>query len=228
VEQVVWLSQLGNTGHAVFAVDDCQRILTWNTGAEALLGHAAEAVVGQPCYKIIQGRVSSGKAFCRAGCGIQRRAMNGVVPRDLDLLACTGSQRIVPVTVATVALSGPGCGPITLHWLRPTENGDRNAAALRRLLLTLRTALGAFPHANGRPDARETAARTPDSAVPPLSRRETDVLRGLATGRSARDIATTLGISSLTVRTHVRNLLRKTNLHTQTQLALFAVRNGLD
>jgi DNA-binding NarL/FixJ family response regulator len=60
-----------------------------------------------------------------------------------------------------------------------------------------------------------------------VTRREADVLRALASGATTPQIAAQLCVSPLTVRTHIRNLLRKKNLHNQRQLALFAVRSGL-
>jgi DNA-binding NarL/FixJ family response regulator len=60
-----------------------------------------------------------------------------------------------------------------------------------------------------------------------VTRREADVLRGLASGASTSQIAAQLCVSPLTVRTHIRNLLRKKNLRNQRQLALFAVQTGL-
>ena len=61
----------------------------------------------------------------------------------------------------------------------------------------------------------------------PLTRREMDVLRGLASGRTNRQIADTLGISYETVKEHVQNLLRKIAVENRTQAAIWAVRKGL-
>jgi two-component system, NarL family, response regulator LiaR len=46
-----------------------------------------------------------------------------------------------------------------------------------------------------------------------LTRREREILSLLARGTASRDIALTLGISYLTVRTHVRNLAAKLGVH---------------
>lgn len=53
-----------------------------------------------------------------------------------------------------------------------------------------------------------------------LSRREEDVLRLLAQGMVARDVAETLVISNSTAKTHMRNLYAKMDVHSQTELVL--------
>ena len=64
---------------------------------------------------------------------------------------------------------------------------------------------------------------TPD----PLTERELEVLRLIAQGKSNRDIAETLVLAELTVRTHVSNVLGKLHLASRTQAALFALKEGL-
>lgn len=55
-----------------------------------------------------------------------------------------------------------------------------------------------------------------------LTRREQDVLECIARGMSNKQIARELSISNSTARTHVSSLLRKLNLESRTQLALYA------
>jgi DNA-binding NarL/FixJ family response regulator len=60
-----------------------------------------------------------------------------------------------------------------------------------------------------------------------LTERETDVLRLLAMGRANKEIALELNIGEKTVKTHVSSILRKLNVPSRTQAALYAVRIGL-
>jgi len=62
---------------------------------------------------------------------------------------------------------------------------------------------------------------------PPLTDREAQVLRHIATGLSNRHIAMALGISIETVKEHVQNLLRKLACSDRTAAAVWALRNGL-
>ncbi len=73
-------------------------------------------------------------------------------------------------------------------------------------------------------------AVTPDSETqaPQLTDRETDVLRLVAKGLTARQIATKLVISHRTVENHVQSTLRKLQLHNRVELARYAIEHGLD
>jgi DNA-binding NarL/FixJ family response regulator len=79
-----------------------------------------------------------------------------------------------------------------------------------RLLRTL-----AAPHTAGPRDAEH------------LTRRELEVLRLIAAGRSNKRIAFELGIAEKTVKTHVGHLLAKLGVTDRTQAALYAVQSGL-
>jgi NarL family two-component system response regulator LiaR len=61
----------------------------------------------------------------------------------------------------------------------------------------------------------------------PLSERELEVLRLLARGMSNQEIADTLIIGEATVRSHVSSILRKLQLASRTQAALYDLREGL-
>jgi len=60
-----------------------------------------------------------------------------------------------------------------------------------------------------------------------LTKREIDVLKEIAKGKSNKEIASSLFITEKTVKTHVSNLLAKLELADRTQAALFAVKNQL-
>lgn len=61
------------------------------------------------------------------------------------------------------------------------------------------------------------------SAVSRLSPRERDILREIARGASNKEIARTLSIAETTVKIHVQHILRKLNLTSRVQAAVFAV-----
>jgi len=63
--------------------------------------------------------------------------------------------------------------------------------------------------------------------LPPLTRRERDVLRMLAGGSEARAISKDLGISVNTCRGHLKNLLLKLGAHSQLEAVVIATRHGL-
>jgi DNA-binding NarL/FixJ family response regulator len=61
----------------------------------------------------------------------------------------------------------------------------------------------------------------------PLTNREVQVLRHVATGLSNGEIGKALGISIETVKEHVQNMLRKLGCNDRTQAAVWAVKKGL-
>lgn len=69
----------------------------------------------------------------------------------------------------------------------------------------------------------------PDAApVPELTERETEVLRLVAMGMTAKEIAADLVLSHRTVQNHVQNILGKLHLHNRVELTRFAISRGLD
>jgi NarL family two-component system response regulator LiaR len=68
----------------------------------------------------------------------------------------------------------------------------------------------------------------PPDPLEPLSPREREVLRLLASGRSNRQIGRDLAIGEQTVKTHVRSILSKLGLQDRVQVAIFALRHQAD
>lgn len=68
----------------------------------------------------------------------------------------------------------------------------------------------------------------PATEGPVLTERETEVLRLVARGLSARQVASRLVISHRTVENHVQNTLRKLQLHNRAELVRYALEHGLD
>jgi DNA-binding NarL/FixJ family response regulator len=60
-----------------------------------------------------------------------------------------------------------------------------------------------------------------------LSPREREVVQLVAEGKSSKEIAVMLGLSTKTVETHRSNLLIKLKIHSIVELVMYAVRNGI-
>ena len=94
---------------------------------------------------------------------------------------------------------------------KPLDGGELQA----RMRRSLRRATPAKPNGNGK---REDGM---------LSPREREILTLLAEGRTQRQIADELVISSKTVATHIQHVLSKLGVHTRTQAVALAFRKGL-
>lgn len=75
--------------------------------------------------------------------------------------------------------------------------------------------------------AQAGGEREVQGPVADLTDREREVIQLVAEGRSNHDIGQRLVISDKTVKTHVSNILGKLNLSDRTQLAIYAIKQGL-
>src|SRR4051794_4449380 len=94
--------------------------------------------------------------------------------------------------------------------------------ALRRNgnYFTARLAASAADGVNG-----ETAVKPPTG--PRLTSREREIVQLLAEGKSSKEVAVALGLSVKTAETHRSNIMRKLQLHSVSDLVLYAVRNNI-
>ena len=76
-------------------------------------------------------------------------------------------------------------------------------------------------------DLVQETENSDSSLISQLSSREREVLQLLAEGKTTKQIAGELFISSKTVETHRTNIMKKLNIHTLADLVKLAVREGL-
>lgn len=128
-----------------------------------------------------------------------------------------------PRFLSTVLAAGAhGAVPRSIDAARLTE-ALRRAHADRRYLDPSLTALTARPK---RQPPQPEAAKSPRSQMP-LSRREYQVLQLVAEGLDNSAIAKILYLSVETVRTHVKNILRKLTARDRTHAVALAFRSGI-
>lgn len=75
-----------------------------------------------------------------------------------------------------------------------------------------------------RKDANSDEEISPRARLTP---REREIVQLLAEGKSSREVADALGLSVKTAETHRANIMRKLNLHSVSDLVLYAVRNNI-
>lgn len=71
-------------------------------------------------------------------------------------------------------------------------------------------------------------AQAPGPETPRLTERETEVLRYVAKGLTAKQIASRLSLSHRTVENHVQATFRKLQVANRVELARYAIEHGLD
>lgn len=71
------------------------------------------------------------------------------------------------------------------------------------------------------------AAASPAPPRVPLSEREREILALIASGASNKQIAREFGLAESTVKAHVQNILRKLELASRVQAAVYAVEHGI-
>lgn len=128
---------------------------------------------------------------------------------------------------------GGAAGPSTVEALRGRDLGAlvvlarrAEAPALCSLLSEgLRGAVVSTTPPQPRPERRPAAAAAPTSTE--LSAREIGVLRQVAEGCSNREVGDHLGLSALTVKSHLARISRKLGTGDRAQLVAIALRSGL-
>jgi DNA-binding NarL/FixJ family response regulator len=120
----------------------------------------------------------------------------------------------------TVALEAVRAGA-TSHLAGPVAPAEL-AGAVRR------TAAGEVVFSPGLADVLlEEFGRPAAERERQLTERESDVVRLVVEGLTARQIATRLVLSPRTVENHVQNVLRKLHLHSRAALVRYAIEQGL-
>lgn len=219
-----WLCALANTADGVFMADAEQRIFYWNHGAEKLLGYTPEEVCGRHCYEILGGRCDD-RAHCLAGCTVYRGVERGILPDNFDLLSHTKEGKSIWLNVSTIALPGKK-KPWIVHLLRDTGRQKENQDTVQNIRRILEHP--SSPPRNGEESkAADRRVLHHDNQLAALTRREAEIFLLLADGLSTTVIAQRIGVSSFTIRNHIRNALRKLDLHSRAQAVSFAFAHGL-
>ena len=162
-----------------------------------------------------------------------------VVLMDLNLAGESGVPAIARITaeapeVRVLVLSASGEHSDVLEAVKAGASGYlvKSASAEELVDAVRRTAAGDAVFTPGLAglvlgEYRRMASGPADDG-PRLTDRETEVLRLVAKGMTARKIAEKLVLSHRTVENHVQSTLRKLQLHNRVELARYAIEHGLD
>ena len=220
METIQLLKSISNTTDGVFAVDENQRIVHWNDGAEKILGYSYQDAVGGYCYDIIKGIDQSSRQVCYLGCPVIDCAKSGspTPGQDVKVKTKDGSTRWLSV----------------VHTYLDRESRDLNHRHLAAVVHIFRDATEGM-------EAKRTLERiskevsgysSPDEVKEPevrqheeLTEREQQVVSMLAQGEGTHGIAKKLMISNATARNHIQNILVKLNVHNRLEAVAYVLRN---
>ena len=205
-----------------YAMSVDQTIVFWNTGAERILGYSRHAVLGRRCYEVVSGITSGGLTpECLHGCPSIRYLRAGLVPSPIQLgmLCSSGERKWVSVTPMIVAGILRGA-PLLVHLFDDSPQSDQLDRAGRLVRETL--ASGGADILTDHPESPGTPENFSN-----LTSRELEVLRYVALGWESRHIAGELGISTHTVRNHIRNFRQKLKASTKLDAVVAGIRLGI-
>jgi DNA-binding NarL/FixJ family response regulator len=154
--------------------------------------------------------------------GIEATARIKAALPDVEVIALTS---FIEESRVVAAIEAGASG-----FLLKDAEADELAAAIRSAAageVHLDPAVASIVARRMRDGSRGATADQPDG-IATLTARERDVLARVARGYPNRQIASDLGITERTARTHVSNILAKLGLTSRTQAALLAVQHGLE
>lgn len=213
-------AMLERTADGAMVVDQEGKIMLWNRAAEHVLGFRATDVLGRFCHDVLCGDTLSGRPLCSACCPIRARVAQGDGVRQFDMQTHTKDGRLVWLNVSSLPV--PSRKPGTF-WVAHLFRDITKHATVSQLVQELHAA--ACPIQVRPPEV--CAASMPDiPAALPLSPRERELLRRLATGARTADMAVALGIKPKTVRNHIQRLLEKLGVHSRLQALAIAFPPG--
>ncbi len=211
-----WFDRLHPSG-ALFAVDMTQRVVRWNASASAMLGDAGQAT-GRRCYEVMASMDPRNGPFCRPNCPVITAAKHGHPLPDFEVWL--PGRSVDRPSQVSILLSEREDGSLeVMHLVHeskkrvPNERprSEPSAGSYVRPMLALLA----------RPAAEEPEAdRT-------LTKRQREVLSGLARGESVDEIGRRLGLSPVTVRNHVQGAMNCLGARSRLEAVLVAVERGL-
>ncbi len=215
-------------GEGAFSIDQRHRIVSWNDTATQILGYASKDVLGKLCHQVLGlCHAQTVGQPCNYSCLTLHNADARVTGFDIphfetQVAGRDGREHRLTVTLLP-ARTQTGETRV-VHLLRdvstPHHPGEPVAEAT--------SSLHPHPHATSpSPEPASPGEQADMGPRPSLTRREDEVLRLLARGLANGEIAAKLGISPITARNHVTNVIEKLRVRTRLQAVLVASQLGL-
>ncbi|MDP6606043.1 MAG: LuxR C-terminal-related transcriptional regulator [Dehalococcoidia bacterium] len=196
----------------LFAVNLDQRISTWSEPATAMLGITESEAVGRRCFDVIGGTDERNSRFCRDNCPVVSNARRGRGTKDFDVRVADRAGQPLLINVSTLLYSEPASEEtMVLHLFR-------DVTAARRVERLASSVSEWFPSDEG---------QTTTCALTPPTERQLEIIRLLAAGEEAPEIAEILDVSPVTVRNHIQGAMERLGVRSRVQMIVAAARAGL-
>lgn len=198
---------------AAFALTPRGEIWAWNAAAESLTGFAAADMVHEVFAVKLAAHGSLGRPLDAEYC--ERAIRDGGVPNfDLEFRSALGESRWLNVSVLV---------------FEPLRNSPALVVHLARDMTATRRQQARYEQivAAARQIVESSAAERHFLPISPLTEREQSILHLLAEGRAAAQVASALGISTQTLRNHLRHVNQKLGTHNRLEAVIHAARRGL-
>ena len=201
------------------ATDSTNRILGLNRAARELLGYDIRQARGRNLHRLIHARDTFGNRLHGEPFAFYEMVSRSEPVGSFDIELRKASGEALRVAVSVVVVLGSSSADYSLiYQLRPIFRRRKADEAIERILAS-------------RGKAHEDPLALRGNAVAEkaldLTARQVEVLRLMARGASAKETATTLGISVNTVRSHIQRILRRLEVHSQLEAVAVAFRERL-
>jgi PAS domain S-box-containing protein len=196
---------------AVFGIDAGGVIRFTNRSFERLMGYSAKQLRGSQCADVLCGTDLCGHAFCGPHCPIPKTVNGQPTISDFDLVVKRADGNSVLVNI--------GAGYISPR-LRESNAQVDVFFSMRQVHPRRMIERMAMSHLE-KPVMHES------NGYGRLSAREKQVLGFAAEGMTTSQVASHLSISTLTVRTHFKNIYQKLGVNSRTEAVIFALQQVL-
>jgi len=197
---VVTQIQNNVTEDVAFAVTRRGVITLWNAAAEKILGYSASTAIGQHCWKLLCGQDVYGNPYCSEHCTLREMAFRHDSVNNYQACFKTDSEGRKRFSISCLLVFSKAGNDLLLHICHPKTEAIRSG--------------------NSDTGIRSRAGQK----VNTLTRREKEVLNFLTEGKSTRQIASIMCVSTPTVRNHVQHVLNKLNVHSRFEAIMLGKR----
>ena len=133
------LDRLDNAPYGAYAIDLDQNVVSWNSQAERILGHAAQDVLGRKCYEVVQGIRHDGTTpFCGRDCPAVIAAKEGRIPPATYVRMQCASGEVKRMTMIPLVATDDDDQVVLVHMFHETPADEAGISAPTGLPLTPR------------------------------------------------------------------------------------------